>query len=103
MDTARDFDLLGESVPQVRVSAHTLVLLGIFQLHIYPDSLLPSSKYFSCSGTWSGGSQAFDCLPDGSGDSQSAPWSEVRQELIGMRVLEVRHQAVFFLDDGALA
>ena len=30
MDSARDFDLLGESVPQVRVSAHTLALLGFF-------------------------------------------------------------------------
>ena len=44
MDSARYFDLLGESVPQVRVSARTLALLGIFQLQIYPDSLLPSSK-----------------------------------------------------------
>ena len=82
MDRARYFDLLGESVPQVRVSARTLALLGIFQLQIYPDSLLPSSKYFSCLGPWSGGSQAFDCLPDGSGESQSAPWSEVRQEYV---------------------
>ena len=40
MDSARDFDLLGESVPQVRVSAHTLALLGFFQLFIYSDSLL---------------------------------------------------------------
>ena len=30
MDSARDFNLLGESVPQVRVSAHTIVLLGFF-------------------------------------------------------------------------
>ena len=44
MDSACDFGLLGESVPQVRVSARTLALLGIFQLQIYPDSLLPSSK-----------------------------------------------------------
>ena len=35
MDSARDFDLLGESVPQVRVSARTLALLGFFQLQIY--------------------------------------------------------------------
>ena len=41
MDSARDFDLLGESVPQVRVSASTLALLGFFQLVIYSDSLLP--------------------------------------------------------------
>ena len=40
MDSARDFDLLGESVPQVRVSARTLALLGFFQLVIYSDSLL---------------------------------------------------------------
>ena len=41
MDSARDFDLLGESVPQVRVSERTLALLGFFSL-IYSDSLLPS-------------------------------------------------------------
>ena len=29
-DSARDFDLLGESVPQVRVLARTLALLGFF-------------------------------------------------------------------------
>ena len=34
MDSARDFDLLGELVPQVRVSACTLALLGFFQ-YIY--------------------------------------------------------------------
>ena len=30
MDSARYFDLLGESVPQVRVSTCTLALLGFF-------------------------------------------------------------------------
>ena len=30
VDSAREFDLLGESVPQVRVSARTLALLGLF-------------------------------------------------------------------------
>ena len=40
MDSAHDFDLLGESVPQVRVSARTLALLGFFKLVIYSDSLL---------------------------------------------------------------
>ena len=44
MDSARDFDVLGESVPQVRVSARTLALLGFFQIFIYSDSLL-SGKY----------------------------------------------------------
>ena len=44
MDSACDFDLLGESVPQLRVSARTLALLGFFQLFIYSDSLL-SEKY----------------------------------------------------------
>ena len=38
MDSACDFDLLGESVPQVRVSARTLVLLGFF---IVQSSLTP--------------------------------------------------------------
>ena len=45
MDSARDFDLLGESVPQVRVSARTPALLGFFQLFIYSDSLLSEKKY----------------------------------------------------------
>ena len=44
MDSARDFDLLSESVPQVLVSASSLALLGFFQLVIYSDSLL-SEKY----------------------------------------------------------
>ena len=37
---ARDFDLLDESVPQVRVSARTLVLLFQFSYHLTP--------FFSC-------------------------------------------------------
>ena len=41
MDSAHYFDLLGESVPQVRVSAHTLALRGFFII-IYSDSLLLS-------------------------------------------------------------
>ena len=32
MDSVRDFDLLGESVPQVRVSARTLALRGFFNM-----------------------------------------------------------------------
>ena len=36
MDSARDFDLLGESVPQVLVSARTLALLGFFQFILTP-------------------------------------------------------------------
>ena len=32
MDSARDFDLLGELVPQVRVLEHTLALWGFFYL-----------------------------------------------------------------------
>ena len=31
MDSARDFDLLGESVPQVRVSARALALRGFVE------------------------------------------------------------------------
>ena len=41
MDSARDFCLLGESVPQVRVSAHTLALRGSFHFYLY---WLPSSS-----------------------------------------------------------
>ena len=32
MDSARDFDLLGESVPQVQVSVRTLALWGFFNI-----------------------------------------------------------------------
>ena len=48
MDSARGFDLLGESVPKVRVSARTLALLGFFQLFIHSDSLLSGKKYLFC-------------------------------------------------------
>ena len=45
MDSARDFDLLGESVPQVRVSARTLALLGFFStFHIYIYKLRGGGK-----------------------------------------------------------
>ena len=83
MDGAHDFDLLGESVPQVRVSARTLALLGFFQLFIYSDSLL--SEKISLFFEHLGGrcSQAFHCLPFGSGEKcQSAPCREVRQEYV---------------------
>ena len=46
METARDFDVLGESVPQVRVSVRTLALLGVFQLFFYSDSLLSEKIIF---------------------------------------------------------
>ena len=46
MDSARDFDLLGESVPKVRVSARTLALLGFFQLKIYSYSLRSDSYIY---------------------------------------------------------
>ena len=48
MDSARDFDLPGELVPQVRVSVHFLALLGFFQLVIYSDSLLSGSYIYPC-------------------------------------------------------
>ena len=35
MDSARDFNLLGESVPQVRVSARTLALLGFSLFYLF--------------------------------------------------------------------
>ena len=41
MDSARDFDLLGESVPLVRVPAHALALVGFFVFNLF-FSLLPS-------------------------------------------------------------
>ena len=54
MDSAHDFDLLGESVPQVRVSARALVLLGLFKLQFI---LTPSSfsLYISCLSSLEGG------------------------------------------------
>ena len=44
MDSARDFGLLGESVPQVRVLARTLALLEFFKFFISSDSLLSEKK-----------------------------------------------------------
>ena len=35
MDSARYFDLLGESVPQVRVSARALALLGFINFNFF--------------------------------------------------------------------
>ena len=40
MDSAHDFDLLGKSVSQVRVSAYTLALQGFFSIFLFSDSLL---------------------------------------------------------------
>ena len=40
IDSACDFDLLGEWVPQIQDSVCTLALLGCFQLVIYSDYLL---------------------------------------------------------------
>ena len=59
MDSACDFDMLGESVPQVRVSAHTLALLGFFivQSILTPFFLI---KYLYSSSTLEGG--ALSCL-----------------------------------------
>ena len=44
MDSVRGFCLLGESVPQVRVSARTLALRGFFHSY-FSDSLLLSDIY----------------------------------------------------------
>ena len=41
IDSARDFDLLGKSVPWVQVSARTLALWD-FSICIFTGSLLPS-------------------------------------------------------------
>ena len=114
MDSACDFDLLGESVPQVRVSARTLALLGFFIVlsFLTPFFLI---KYLCFSSTLEGG--ALSCLtgcPLGAGKHvQSAPWREVRQGYvehlpmtpvwIESHVLEVRHRAIFFFENGAAA
>ena len=47
MDSVRDFDLLGESVPQVRVSARTLALRGFFII-IYISAAGSSLGAYSC-------------------------------------------------------
>ena len=73
MDSARDFDLLGESVPQVRVSARTLALLGFFSTLIYSDSLfrkknirvIPSDARLSLGG------RPWAIVPKGSGKGQN--------------------------------
>ena len=44
MDSARDFDLLGESVPQAPVSARTLAPLGFFRLQFILTPFFPE-KY----------------------------------------------------------
>ena len=49
MDSARDFDLLGESVPQVRVSARTLALLGFFNFSFILTPFSPKEKKYLCS------------------------------------------------------
>ena len=84
MDSARDFDLLGESVPQVRVSVRTLTLLGFFQLFIYSDSLLSEKIYIFFLITLEGGVlKRLTACPWGVGRKcQSAPWREVRQEYV---------------------
>ena len=76
MDSARVFDLLGESVPQVRVSARALALLGFFSLiYIYIYIL------FELLGGRS--SQPSDWLPFGQWRKcQSVPLRGVRQEYV---------------------
>ena len=96
MDSARDFDLLGESVPQARVSACTFAILGIFQFFLHPGFPNHISLFFEHLGGRC--SQLFDWLPSESGGiCQCAPWMEVRQGymerlpmtpmLIGLHVL----------------
>ena len=48
MDSARDFDLLGESLPQVRVSARTLALWDFFNFNIYIYSQSNIVDEFAC-------------------------------------------------------
>ena len=83
MDSARDFDLLGESVLQVRVSARTLALRGFF-----PDYLFwPPSSFnlnISCLSSLEGGAlnRLTGCPLGSGGKCQNAPWREVRQEYV---------------------
>ena len=63
MDSARDFDLLGESVPQVLVSARTLALRGFFIIILTPFSFQFEYILFELLGGRS--SQPFDWLPFG--------------------------------------
>ena len=78
MDSACDFDLLGESVPQVRVSVRTLALLGFFIVQSFLTPFFLISFFFEHLGGRC--SQLFDWLPSGSGEiCQSAPRREVCQ------------------------
>ena len=82
MDSACDFDLLGESVPQVRVSARTLALLEFFfnlSFILTPFFLL---LYTSCLSSLEGGAlnRLTGCPLESGGQCQNAPWREVRQE-----------------------
>ena len=69
MDSARDFDLLGESVPQVRVSARTLALSWIFSslFILTPFSFQFEYILFELFGGRS--SQPFDWLPFREGEN----------------------------------
>ena len=83
MDNVRDFDLLGESVPQVRVSACTLALRGFFNMYfiLTPFFLVFIYILFELLGGRS--SQPSDWLSFGEWRKcQSAPWREVRQEYV---------------------
>ena len=83
MDSACDFDLLGELVPRVQVSACTLVLSGFFICNIL--SLSSSLKLnTSCLISLEGGAlNSLTGCPLRSGQKcQSAPWRDMRQEYV---------------------
>ena len=67
MDSARGFCLLGESVPQVGVSARTLAPFGDFSIHIFLTPFF-FRIYFLLFGTMDLAPQPFDWMPFGSGE-----------------------------------
>ena len=63
MDSACDFDLLGESLPRFESLPLLLPFLNFPQFQIYADSLLPSVIYILFELLGGRSSQPFDWLP----------------------------------------
>ena len=107
IDGACCFDLLGESVEQVRVSAPAVALLGFFQLQFILTPFFLQFIYILFELLGGRSSQPSDWLPFGEwgkvsehtlegGASRVRVTSSMTPVWIGMRALEVRHRAVFF-------
>ena len=78
-DSARDFDLLGKSVPQVRVSSRTLALLGFFQFILTPLFLNHISFFLGWCGGVMDSARDFDLL------GESVPRVRVSARTLALR------------------